>query len=148
MLTTQWVLPNSHQAQQSPTGIMDLGIFALYIAPLLTRLKVFPPTSVLHLFWEQEVTRTPHFSTNRSETQKRYINHMTQWTTDFFRNALYVWIIPIVSILENMASACKCLQSKPYCICKAHTPWPEKVPQTKQYVIPHSIKCVHQAFVL
>lgn len=122
MLTTQYILPDSHQAQQSPAGIMDLGIFALYIAPLLTRLKVLSPTSVLHLLREQEVTGTPHFSTNQSETQKRNMTHNSVNYGLLDKRFIDISIIPIMSILENMTHACKCLQSEPYCICKAHTP--------------------------
>ena len=53
-------LPDSHQSQQSPAGVVYLGVGALDVVPQLTRLKVLPPPSVLHLTPQQEVTAPPH----------------------------------------------------------------------------------------
>lgn len=49
-------VPNGHEAQQSPAGVVNLRCAALDVTTLLARLKVLPPASVRHLMVQQELT--------------------------------------------------------------------------------------------
>lgn len=39
-------LPDGHESQQSPAGVVDLSLAALDVAPLLARLKILSPAPV------------------------------------------------------------------------------------------------------
>lgn len=49
-------VPDGHEAQQRPAGVVNLRRAALDVTALLTRLKVLPPASVGHLVVQQELT--------------------------------------------------------------------------------------------
>lgn len=59
-------LPDGHEAQQSPAGVVDLSLAALDVAPLLARLKVLPPAAVPHLALQQEAAGLLHLRTGVS----------------------------------------------------------------------------------
>lgn len=64
--TTSPALPDGHEAQQSPAGVVDLSLAALDVAPLLARLKVLPPAAVAHLVLQQEAAGLLHLRTGVS----------------------------------------------------------------------------------
>lgn len=49
---------------------MDLSLAALDVAPLLARLKVFPPAAVAHLVLQQEAAGLLHLRTGVSKKGK------------------------------------------------------------------------------
>lgn len=63
---TSPALPDGHEAQQSPAGVVDLSLAALDVAPLLARLKVLPPAAVAHLALQQEAAGLLHLGTGVS----------------------------------------------------------------------------------
>lgn len=63
---TSPALPDGHEAQQSPAGVVDLSLAALDVAPLLARLKVLPPAAVAHLVLQQEAAGLLHLRTGVS----------------------------------------------------------------------------------
>lgn len=63
---TSPALPDGHEAQQSPAGVVDLSLAALDVAPLLARLKVLPPAAVAHLLLQQEAAGLLHLRTGVS----------------------------------------------------------------------------------